>query len=276
MGTHLLVETKDLVKVYGDGVELRALDGVSLQLEQSEFVAIMGPSGSGKSTLLNMLGALDRPTSGTVIIGGQDLAQVGDVDAFRARTVGFVFQMHNLIPTLTAMENIEVPMMGQPLGHEQRRRRAKELLELVGMGARLDHLPGQLSGGERQRVAIARALANRPVLVLADEPTGNLDSQSGAEVIALMRRLNRELGTTFALVTHDSSVARQTDRILQMRDGRIVREVRVGSPIAEDLRALRESDLGQALREGQSPELAFLDAAERDALRRLLESRKAM
>ena len=205
----------------------------------------------------------------------RSLAQVADMDAFRARTVGFVFQMHNLIPTLTAMENIEVPMMGQPLRREEHRRRAKELLELVGMGARLDHLPGQLSGGERQRVAIARALANRPALVLADEPTGNLDSQSGAEVIALMRRLNRELGTTFALVTHDPSVARQTGRILQMRDGRIVREVRVGSPIAEDLRALRESALGQALREGQSPELAFLDGAERDALRRVLESWKA-
>ncbi|RLC90926.1 MAG: ABC transporter ATP-binding protein, partial [Chloroflexi bacterium] len=213
----VIVETRDLVKIYGDGAEVRALDGVNMRVARGEFISVMGPSGSGKSTLLNMIGALDRPTSGKVLVNGQNLAEVRDLDTFRARTVGFVFQLHNLIPTLTARENVEVPMMGQPVSHRERRRRAEELLELVGLADRMDHLPNQLSGGERQRVAIARALANQPALVLADEPTGDLDSQSGAEVIALMHRLNHELGTTFIVVTHDSAVARKTDRILIMR-----------------------------------------------------------
>ena len=267
----VIVETRDLVKIYGDGAEVRALDGVNMRVARGEFISVMGPSGSGKSTLLNMIGALDRPTSGKVLVNGQNLAEVRDLDTFRARTVGFVFQLHNLIPTLTARENVEVPMMGQPVSHRERRRRAEELLELVGLANRMDHLPNQLSGGERQRVAIARALANQPALVLADEPTGDLDSQSSAEVIALMHRLNHELGTTFIVVTHDSAVARKTDRILIMRDGRIVHEHTVGTPFEEDLAAFRRSGLGQAILAGDEAVLARFGSDERAALRRLLE-----
>ncbi|HEY68063.1 MAG TPA: ABC transporter ATP-binding protein [Thermoflexia bacterium] len=267
----VIVETRDLVKIYGDGAEVRALDGVNMRVARGEFISVMGPSGSGKSTLLNMIGALDRPTSGKVLVNGQNLAEVRDLDTFRARTVGFVFQLHNLIPTLTARENVEVPMMGQPISRGRRRRRAEELLELVGLADRMDHLPNQLSGGERQRVAIARALANQPALVLADEPTGDLDSQSGAEVIALMHRLNHELGTTFIVVTHDSAVARKTDRILIMRDGRIVHEHTVGTPFEEDLAAFRRSGLGQAILAGDEAVLARFGSDERAALRRLLE-----
>jgi ABC-type lipoprotein export system ATPase subunit len=271
MADEIIVETRDLVKVYGDGAEVRALDGVNLRIAQGGFVSVMGPSGSGKSTMLNMLGALDRPTSGQVLVNEQDLEEVRDLDTFRARAVGFVFQLHNLIPTLTARENVEVPMMGQPMGRGERRRRAEELLDLVGLADRMDHLPNQLSGGERQRVAIARALANRPALVLADEPTGDLDSQSGEEVIALMRRLNRELGATFIIVTHDPAVARQTDRILIMRDGRIVHEHTVGTPFEEDLAAFRRSGLGKAILAGDEAALASLGSDARVALRRLLE-----
>ena len=271
MASEIIVETRDLVKVYGDGAEVRALDSVSLHVARGEFIAVMGPSGSGKSTLLNMVGALDRPTSGQVLVRGEDLAGVSDLDTFRARTVGFVFQLHNLIPTLTARENVEVPMMGQPGTHAGRRGRAKELLELVGLADRMDHLPNQLSGGERQRVAIARALANRPALVLADEPTGDLDSQSGQEVIALMRRLNQELGTTIIVVTHDPAVARQTERILIMRDGRIVHEHRVKTPFEEDLAAFRRSGLGRAILAGDEVVMAQLTPDEQAVLRQLLE-----
>jgi ABC-type lipoprotein export system ATPase subunit len=271
MATEIIIETRDLVKLYGDGAQVRALDGVSMAIRAGEFVSVMGPSGSGKSTLLNMIGALDRPTSGLVLIDGQDLSTVKDLDRFRARTVGFVFQLHNLIPTLTARENIEVPMRGQPIGAHARHQRSAELLELVGMGGRMDHLPNQLSGGERQRVAIARSLANRPRLILADEPTGNLDSQSGGEVIALMHRLNRELGTTFIVVTHDAAVARQTDRILVMQDGQIVRQHVVASPYEEDLKMFRDSGVGQAILQGQDEAVESLSAEERALLRRVLE-----
>jgi len=266
-----IVETEDLVKVYGDGAKVRALDGVSIHIERGEFVAVMGPSGSGKSTLLNMLGALDRPTEGRVLVNGQDLAKVRNLDGFRARTVGFVFQLHNLIPTLNARENIEVPMMGQPGGRGARRKRSIELLERVGLGQRTKHLPNQLSGGQRQRVAIARALANEPALVLADEPTGNLDSQSGGEVIALMRRLNQELGTTFVIVTHDLLVARQTDRVLVMHDGKIAREHLVGSPFEEDLKAFRDSGVGQALLQDEPSVLEVMTEQESALLKRVLE-----
>ena len=271
MENEAIVETRDLVKVYGNGAEVRALDGVNLRIERGEFVSVMGPSGSGKSTLLNMIGALDRPTNGTVLVNGKDMVMVRDLDAFRARTVGFIFQLHNLIPTLTARENVEVPMRGQPIGARARRQRAKELLELVGLADRMNNLPNQLSGGERQRVAIARSLANQPSIVLADEPTGNLDSQSGAEVIALMHRLNHELGTTFIAVTHDPAVTRQTDRILIMRDGRIVHEHTVGTPFEEDLGAFRRSGLGKAIRAGDEAVLTQLSPDERTVLQRLLE-----
>jgi putative ABC transport system ATP-binding protein len=265
-----IVRTHNLVKVYGDGAAVRALDGVSMRVARGEFVSVMGPSGSGKSTLLNMIGALDRPSDGEVLVNGEDLTAVRDLDTFRARTVGFIFQLHNLIPTLNARENVEVPMMGQAVGRGQRHKRARELLELVGLGHRMDHLPNQLSGGQRQRVAIARALANKPAIVLADEPTGDLDSESGAEVIALMHRLNQELGTTLIVVTHDPAVARKAERILVMRDGRMVHEHVVGTPFEEDLAAFRRSGLGQAILSGDKEALARFGPDERVALRRLL------
>ncbi|MBN2003576.1 MAG: ABC transporter ATP-binding protein [Anaerolineae bacterium] len=254
----VLIETRDLTKIYGDGDEVRALDGVSIQVSRGEFLTVMGPSGSGKSTLLNMLGALDRPTRGQVFINGQDLRKVRNLDQFRARTVGFVFQMHNLIPTLNALENVETPMMGQVASAGKRRKRARELLALVDLADRMAHLPGQLSGGQRQRVAIARALANEPALILADEPTGNLDSQSGADVIALLRRLNAELTATIIVVTHAPSVARQTDRVLVMRDGKVSDDHRVGHPFEEDLKEFRHSGLGQAFLAGDEAALAWV------------------
>ncbi len=220
----VVVETQDLTKIYGDGDAIHALDGVSLRIVEGEFVAVMGPSGSGKSTLLNLLGALDRPTRGLCRVAGQDLARVKDLDRFRSKTVGFVFQLHNLIPTLTAIENVEIPLQEESMSDAARRERATFLLNLVNLSDRLHFLPGQLSGGQRQRVAIARALANNPSLILADEPTGNLDSKSTDEIMDLLRNLNRDQGTTFVVVTHNPAVARAADRIITMRDGRITRE----------------------------------------------------
>jgi len=251
-----IVETRELTRVYGDGEEIRALDGVNLRVEPGELVAVMGPSGSGKSTLLNVIGALDRPTGGQVFINGQDLAKIRNKDLFRARTVGFMFQLHNLLPTLSARENIEVAMMGL-MGLRARRKRATELLDLVGMADRMQHLPGQLSGGQRQRVAAARALANNPPLVLADEPTGSLDTTTGLDLLKLLRELNRSQGTTFIVVTHDPAVARQTRRVLVMADGRIVREDLIGSPLEEDLKMWRHSGLGRRI---EANEREILDA----------------
>lgn len=248
-----VVETVDLVKVYGDGDAVRALDGVTLTIRAGEFVAVMGPSGSGKSTLLNILGALDRPTSGVCRVSGQDLARVKDLDRFRSKTVGFVFQLHNLIPTLTAVENVEVPLYEESISTASRRQRAEEVLGLVGLADRLHFLPNQLSGGQRQRVAIARSLANRPSLVLADEPTGNLDSKSTDEIMDLMRRLNRDYGTTFVVVTHNPAVARTADRIVSLRDGRVLRDERMDSVYLLDLKEFKESALGHALMAGQVP-----------------------
>jgi ABC-type lipoprotein export system ATPase subunit len=241
-----IIETRDLCRVYGDGEQIWALNRVNLRVSPGELVAIMGPSGSGKSTLLNVLGALDRPTSGQILINGQDIAKIHNKDKFRATTVGFVFQLHNLLPTLNSIENVEVPMMG----HRPpwvRRKRAKELLELVGLSDRMKHLPSQLSGGQRQRVAIARALANNAPLILADEPTGNLDTVAGNELMKLMRDLNKSQGTTFMVVTHDLSVARQTRRVVVMADGQIVREDIIGSPIEEDLKVWSHSGLGKRI-----------------------------
>jgi ABC-type lipoprotein export system ATPase subunit len=209
----------------------------------------MGPSGSGKSTLLNVLGALDRPTSGRILVNGIDLSHLEDEDAFRSSTVGFVFQLHNLLPTLTARENVEIPMLGR-LEAPQRNQRADELLGLVGLADRAGHLPGELSGGQRQRVAVARALANEPPLVLADEPTGNLDTVAGRELMILLRQLNQAKGTTFVVVTHDHAVARQTNRVVVMQDGKIVREDVIGSPLEEDLKLWRHTGLGRRLVEG--------------------------
>jgi ABC-type lipoprotein export system ATPase subunit len=245
--TPMVVETRDLVKVYGDGVQVRALDGVNLCVRRGEFVAIVGPSGSGKSTLLHLIGALDRPTSGQVIINGTPLSKVRDVDAFRSRTVGFVFQTHNLIPTLNALENVMVPMYESALHARKRHRRAQELLEIVGLGKRTHSLPNMLSGGERQRVAIARALANQPALILADEPTGNLDTKNTADIMKLLVELNRTQGTTFIIVTHNHEVARVTQRVITLRDGKIQSDVRLQSEIESDLYDLKMSALGQAI-----------------------------
>lgn len=249
----IVVETKALTKIYGDGVGVRALDGVSLTIYAGEFVAVMGPSGSGKSTLLNLLGALDRPTSGVCKVNGQDLAKVRDLDSFRSKMVGFVFQLHNLIPTLTAVENVQVPLQEERMSDAERRRRAESLLNLVGLSDRMHFVPAQLSGGQRQRVAIARALANNPAIVLADEPTGNLDSKSTNEIMDLMRRLNREQGTTFIVVTHNPAVARAADRIVTLRDGKILRDEKIDSIFLEDLREFKESALGHAILEGNVP-----------------------
>jgi putative ABC transport system ATP-binding protein len=253
MNDNIVVETRNLTKVFGDGGEVRALDGVSLIVRPGELLSVMGPSGSGKSTLLHLIGALDRPTEGQILIRGQDLATVKNLDRFRNEEVGFVFQLHNLIPTLNAVENVEIPLYEQPLSEKKRRQKAAELLELVGMGDRVDHLPSQLSGGERQRVAIARALVNDPAIVLADEPTGNLDSQSGQDVMALLRELNERQGTTIIVVTHDPAVARTTKRIITLHDGRVARDVPLESPYLEDLRELKDSPLGKSLLEGEIP-----------------------
>ena len=255
MNDETIIETKDLTRIYGDGAEIRALDGVSISIAKGEIVAVIGPSGSGKSTLLHLIGALDRATSGQVFVAGQDLATVKNLDRFRNETVGFVFQLHNLIPTLTALENVEVPLYEQKVKSKERRQKAEEMLRIVGLGDRLKHMPGQLSGGQRQRVAVARALVNNPILVLADEPTGELDSESSAEIIAMIHRLNQDLGTTFIIVTHDPAVARQTNRVIALESGRVVEEHRVGSPYDEDWKSLRTSALGKALLDGQQSDL---------------------
>ncbi len=247
----VVVETRALTKIYGNGHQVRALDGVDLTVRAGEFIAIVGPSGAGKSTLLNMLGALDRPTYGEIIINGTPLSKVRNLDRFRSQTVGFVFQTHNLIPTLTALENVEVPMYETRLHGRKRRARAEELLTLVGLGERLGFLPSKLSGGERQRVAIARALANHPTIVLADEPTGNLDSRNTQDIMALLNDLNRSQGTTLLVVTHNHEVARATRRIITIRDGKVQRDIRLKTVFDSDLYDLKSSTLGEAIMTGE-------------------------
>ncbi len=266
-----LIRITNLIKVYGVGeTAVHALDGVSLEVARGELLAIMGPSGCGKSTLLNMIGALDQPTAGEVCVAGENLARIKDVDHFRARTVGFVFQLHNLLPTLTALENVEVPMQGLGVHSRTRRERAMHLLEMVGLAGRADHLPSQLSGGQRQRIAIARALANDPLLILADEPTGALDSQSGEELLTLLGDLNQSQGTTILIVTHDRRVAQATRRIVRMRDGRVVEDHRLLDPLEEDLRMLARSQLGQAILNEHDGPLALITPEEEATLRRIL------
>jgi len=220
-GTTPLVELRDVAKTYRDG-GVRALDGVSLAIPAGDFVSIVGPSGCGKSTLLHMIGALDVPTAGEVRFRGTPLAAIRDLDRLRAKEIGFVFQTFYLLPNLTARENVQLPMFGDGRSEAGRTARADELLARVGLESRRDHLPGQMSIGQRQRVAIARALANEPALVLADEPTGSLDSRSGGEVMDLLGRLHAEHGTTLVVVTHDAAVAARGRRTIRMLDGRIV------------------------------------------------------
>ncbi|HUQ20889.1 MAG TPA: ABC transporter ATP-binding protein [Gemmatimonadaceae bacterium] len=220
----LVVEARDLIREYSFGKEVvHALAGVSFGVEQGDWVAIVGPSGCGKSTLLNLLGAIDRPTRGSVSINSTDVARMDDKQAtsFRLRNIGFVFQRFYLMPTLSARENVELPMAEAGLGKRERAERARELLTYVGLGHRERHRPSELSGGEQQRVAIARGLANRPAILLADEPTGELDARTGAEIIGLFDRLNRD-GTTLIVVTHDEELASAAKRKIHMRDGIIV------------------------------------------------------
>jgi len=214
-------EAAGLVKDFDEG-QVHALRGVDFQIRDGEFVAIVGPSGSGKTTLLQMLGALDHPSAGTLSYRGKSLLDVDDEAAYRAHEIGFIFQAFHLLPTFTALENVQIPMFEDHKSRSARSARALELLKAVGLEQRVDHFPAKLSGGERQRVAIARSLANSPSVLLADEPTGNLDSKNAIVILDLLSDLHRQRGMTLILITHDMSVARRASRAIQMRDGRIV------------------------------------------------------
>ena len=223
-----ILRIEDLTKIYGSGeTEVRALDGVSFSVEKGEFLAIIGPSGSGKSTLLHIIGGVDRPTSGRVFLNGQDVYQQNEeqLAVFRRREVGLIYQFYNLIPVLNVVENMTLPVL------MDRRKvnddRLKELLDTLGLQGKRDRLPNQLSGGEQQRVSIGRALMNAPAVVLADEPTGNLDSKNSAEIVDLLKLSNRKYGQTLIVITHDESIALQADRILSIDDGRIVKDERI-------------------------------------------------
>lgn len=228
-----IAELRDVTKVYKMGQnEVHALRGVSFKIEKGEFWAIMGPSGSGKSTLLNVLGCLDRPSSGDYILGETNVARMNDqeLSSVRGRMLGFIFQSFNLIPQLSVLENIEVPLFYQNIPEKKARAKAMELARKVGLGERTEHRPYELSGGQQQRVAIARALVNDPLLILADEPTGNLDSKTGNEIMAMLGELNA-LGTTVVMVTHEDDIADHAEKILTVRDGRIL-DIRPGKGLA--------------------------------------------
>ena len=220
--TDWVVEGKDLTKVFKMGdVEVHALRGLSVQIARGEVVSIMGPSGSGKSTLMNILGCLDRPTSGDYCLDGECISDLTDdqLADIRNRKVGFVFQSFNLLPRATALANVELPLRYARYNGKNRRKRSRAALEAVGLGDRMTHRPNELSGGQQQRVAIARALINEPSIVMADEPTGNLDTKSGDEIMELLLNLNKERGTTLIIVTHDPEIAEQTERVIYIRDG---------------------------------------------------------
>ena len=218
-----LIELKNVTKTYRLGDEtLNALDGVSLDIQAGEFIAITGPSGSGKTTLANIIGGLDRPSGGSVVVDGNDLSHVRDtqLSAYRNKYIGYVFQSFNLQGTQTALENVTLPLVFAKMKAKERKARATECLQAVGLGDRLKHRPSQLSGGQRQRVAIARALAVQPKIIIADEPTGNLDSARGEEIMALLKQLNKQ-GITLIIITHDPGIAKQAGRIIQIRDGKL-------------------------------------------------------
>ena len=219
-----MIEIKDIYKIYSDGdSEIRALDGVSLNIKKGEFVAIVGSSGSGKSTCMNIIGCLDIPTSGTYFLNGNDVSKMDEKSLahIRNRELGFIFQQYNLIPKLTVIENVELPLLYKGLKQQERRERASKALERVGLLDRATKYPSQLSGGQQQRVSIARALAGEPPVILADEPTGALDSKTGNEVIEFLKKLNAE-GTTIVLITHDNSIAERIKRVVRIHDGKII------------------------------------------------------
>jgi len=224
-----LIEIRGLKRYYTMGSEVvRALDGVDLDVEEGEYLAIMGPSGSGKSTLMNLIGCLDTPTAGRYLLAGREVSGMDDAELARVRNreIGFVFQTFNLLPRTSALANVELPLVYARVPRAERRRRAREALERVGLGDRLHHQPNELSGGQRQRVAIARALVNRPSILLADEPTGNLDSHTSAEIMELFAELNRA-GHTIVLVTHEPDIAAHARRVVRLLDGRVVEDRRV-------------------------------------------------
>ena len=225
-----ILSLQEVRRTYRMGdVVVEALRGIDLRVDPAEYVCIMGPSGCGKSTLLNLLGCLDRPTSGHYFLGGEDVSKMDDdsLSSVRCRRLGFVFQSYNLIQQLSVVENIEVPLFYQGVDEQESRQRAEEMSRLVGLEHRLNHRPYELSGGQQQRVAIARALINDPLMILADEPTGNLDSASGVEILRLFDRL-REMGKTLLLVTHDPDVSKRSGRVIRLRDGRVESDVRHG------------------------------------------------
>jgi putative ABC transport system ATP-binding protein len=252
MSDRPLIETRDITKIYrmGDDVAVHALRGVSMRIDEGELLSIMGPSGSGKSTMMNVLGCLDQPTSGEYYLAGVDVKALNDdaLAEIRNRKIGFVFQTFNLLPRTTALQNVELPLIYRGIGGRGRRQRAIESLEMVGLGDRIHHRPNELSGGQQQRVAIARALTTQPDIILADEPTGNLDSRSGAEIMAIFQRLNRETGITVIFVTHDPDIAAHTRRIVQLLDGRIVADEPVELPRDAEV------TLATALTEGEKEE----------------------
>jgi putative ABC transport system ATP-binding protein len=230
--SELILKTEEMDKVFKmGGRTIRALSEVNLQVTKGDFIAIMGPSGSGKTTLLNMLGCLDKPTKGKVILDGADVTKVREKNLYKVRRhkIGFVFQTFNLLPYLSAIENVELPMEGTKKSKDERRTRARELLKLVGLSEREDHRPHRLSAGEQQRVGIATALANNPAIVLADEPTGNLDSKTKYEIIRLLGKLNIDQGTTIVMVTHDSHMAAHAGRMLFLSDGKLLAKERQGT-----------------------------------------------
>ena len=225
-----MIQIFDLKKVYHMGeFEVHALDGINMKIKKGEFVSVMGPSGSGKTTLLNMIGALDNASSGAVFVNRINVAHMDDEQQtnLRLRNIGFIFQFYNLVPVLTAYENVELPLVFAEEPEEERRERVTKYLEIVGLADRMDHLPAELSGGEQQRVAIARSLANGPALVIADEPTGELDTKMGREIIKILQDLNKDLNQTILMVTHDPTIGKLADRLLRMRDGKIVDEIRL-------------------------------------------------
>jgi putative ABC transport system ATP-binding protein len=229
----LVIEVEDITKVYQMGSqEVRALAGVSLTVEPGEYIAIMGPSGSGKSTFMNMLGCLDTPTSGRYVLNGNDVSTMTDDELaeIRNREIGFIFQTFNLLPRVDCLQNAELPLIYAGIGRRQRREMAAEALTKVGLGDRMDHKPNELSGGQRQRVATARALVNNPALILADEPTGNLDTETGNEIMMLFETLHRQ-GNTLLVVTHEEEIAHHARRILRLRDGLLEQDVRVDNPV---------------------------------------------